>query len=122
MNQNPQYLITINDDFYSIHEYQSSFAPTINSTSHSQAAMMNYSIPLLRVPNRFRNPLLVFNYIILTVMNNIDTKVHGRQNQKNSGTELTRSCIDVTARDSPTIPSLPCCAVLYPTGSEISRV
>ena len=60
MNQNPQYLIRIHNYCYPIHECQSSFAPTINCASHSQAT-------------------------ILTFMHNIDTKVHGKQNQNKLG-------------------------------------
>ena len=72
MSQNPPNLIRTHDDCYPIHECRSSFAPSINSASHSQAAMINYSIPLLRVPNRSRNPLLLSNYMLTCFPYNFD--------------------------------------------------
>ena len=125
MNQNPQYLITVHDDCYPIHECQSSFAPTLNTASHSQAAMMNYSIPLLRVLNRSRIPLLLFNYMFTCFPCNFD----GHEQQRHEGTwkakpKQTRQLSELvlvlmsqhlTAQLSP-VSLLP---VLYPTGSEI---
>ena len=58
---------------------RSSFAP--HSAPHSQAAMMNYSIPLLRVPNRFRNPLLLFNYMLTCFPYNF----HGHEQHRHEG-------------------------------------
>ena len=70
------------DDCYPIHECQSWFAPSINSASHSQAAMKNYSNSLLRVPNHSRNPLLLFNYVLTCFPYNID----GHEQHRHEGT------------------------------------
>ena len=47
--------------------------------------MINYSIPLLRVPNRFRNPLLLFNYMLTCFPYNIMFSIHGHKQHGHEG-------------------------------------
>ena len=119
MNHNPQYLITIHDDCYPIQECQSSFVSTINPAAHSQAAMMNYSIPLLRVPNRSRNPLLLFNYMLPCFPYNFDG--HEQHRHEDHGRQTKTNLYGRHSTLKPDFPQSPSLRGFVPTGSEISR-
>ena len=97
---------------------QSLFAPSINSASHSQAAMMRYSLLLLTIRNRSRNPRHFFNYMLICFPYFDGHVQHGRERTwkaKPSKTQETGVLVlSCTLRHSQAIPSLPSCAVLYP--------
>ena len=77
----------------------------------AQAAMMNYSIPLLRVTNGSRNSLLLFNYMLTCFPYNFDGqkqhrhegtwKAKPKQTRELSELVLVLTSQQVTARLSP---------------------
>ena len=66
----------------------------LNTASHSQMAMINYSIPLLKVPNRFRNPLLLFNHMLTCFPYNFDG--HKQTNSNKQTRQLSELVLVLT--------------------------